>query len=127
MSPLTPVSLCVIPEAPDSSMKLVIASTFLFLFALPAVAREEHPLMHNASEALRAAQGAADPLVHLEKARRNLIAARNNKGGHRADAIKLTEEAISALQKGKRIDADKAIKEALNLIEKGVALHPRDN
>jgi hypothetical protein len=82
--------------------------------------------MHDASEALRAAQSAADPMAKLEEARRHLNQAKTNKQGYRAEALKLTNDAIAALKASNRVAANKAITEALNLIEKGVALHPRD-
>ena len=96
------------------------------LFTPSASAKEEHAAMHDASEALHAAQGSANPLEDLQKARRALEMAKANKQGHRADAIKLVDGAIAAFKAGKRVEANKLIQEASNLIEKGVALHPRD-
>ena len=97
------------------------------LMAVPLVsAKEEHPAMHDASEALHAALTSADPIEDLQKARRSLETAKANKMGQRADAIKLIDKAIATLKANDRIEADKLIKEASLLIEKGIELHPRD-
>ena len=104
----------------------VTSIALLLLLGQPLSAKEEHPAMHDASEALHAAQGSSDPIAKLEEARRHLNIAKANKQGYRIEALKLTEEAIADVKAGKRAQANKAITEALNLIEKGVALHPRD-
>src|SRR4051812_4357708 len=98
-----------------------------FMISVPSsFAKEEHPAMHEASEALHAAQTSGNPIEDLQKARRSLETARANKMGDRADAIKLIDKAIAALKSNDRIEADKLIKQAILLIEKGVELHPRD-
>jgi hypothetical protein len=90
-------------------------------------AKEDHPKLHEASEALHAAQVSANPLQDLERARLSLNEGRPNKAGDRVEAMHKVDEAIAALNAGKRVEANKAITDALNLIEKGVALRPRDN
>lgn len=103
----------------------VLAVVALSLAPASAV-REEHPHLHAASEAIRKAQGSAQPIAELRTALQRLRAARDNKGGYRAAAARRVAEAIAALEAGKRVEADKALKLALSDIEKAVALHPRD-
>lgn len=98
----------------------------LLSFGLPLFA-EDHQAMHDASDALRAAQVAADPVAKLQEAARHLRQGRPNKQGYRVAAPKHTTDAIAAIKAGKRVDANKAIQQALTEIQKAVATHPRDN
>ncbi|RKG99326.1 hypothetical protein D7V97_31840 [Corallococcus sp. CA053C] len=45
-----------------------------------------------------------DALVHLESALADLRAASSDKGGHRAKAISLTEQAIASVREGIQFD-----------------------
>src|SRR5688572_972678 len=108
---------------------LRLASVFIVvagLLGLPAGAREEHPHMHRASELIRKAQGSATPEEDLREALRRLRAAKDNKGGYRAEAVRQVGAALDFLKAGKRVEADKALKAAHSALEKGIALHPRD-
>ena len=58
---------------------------------LPGRAKADQPHMDEALEALR-------------KARRELDAASSDKGGHRARAIRLVNQAITEVEKGIRFD-----------------------
>jgi hypothetical protein len=114
-------------KSPERYLPKVVTLLGAFLLsASSSFSKEEHPAMHDASDALHAAQTSASPVEDLQKARRSLEMARPNKQGHRADAIKLVDDAIAALKAGKRAEANKLIQQASSLIEQGVALHPRD-
>ena len=103
---------------------LLIAATLLLNGRV--FAKEEHPNMHPASEAIRRAQTSVNPIVDLEKARKSLEIAKANKGGNRGDAIDLVDKAIAALKTGNKIEANKRMTEAITSIEKGIAMHPHD-
>ena len=110
-----------------SKLVISLVSTALLLsFGLPLLA-EDHQAMHDASDALRAAQVAADPVAKLQEAARHLRQGRPNKQGYRVSALKHTNDAIEAIKAGKRVDANKAIQQALSEIQKAVTIHPRDN
>ncbi len=103
---------------------LLVAATFIFDGHLSA--KEEHPNMHPASEAIRKAQTSVNPIQDLEHARKSLELAKANKGGNRSDAIELVDTAIAALKAGNKIEANRCMTEAISSIEKGVAMHPHD-
>src|SRR6476646_10178578 len=90
----------------------------LLLSSATCFSKEEHPAMHDAADALHAAQTSGKPIEDLQKARRSLETAKANKMGERVDAIKLIDKAIAALKANDRIGADQSIKEAILLIEK---------
>lgn len=72
----------------------LIASAFAVTFWLGCVSTQaglDQPKMRDAVE-------------HLQKARRSLQDATEDKGGHRAAAIRLTDEAIEQVRKGIAFD-----------------------
>ncbi len=76
--------------------------------------------MHEASNALNRAKGAANPVTELESALAQLDEALHNKKGHRTGAALIVEKAIEQFKQGDRVAGDKSITEALSEIEKGV-------
>ena len=64
---------------------LALATTVSGFFAGFAYAKQPH--MENA-------------IVHLQNAKSELLAATDNKGGHKAKAVELIEQAAAAVRKG---------------------------
>jgi len=58
---------------------------------------DSYPHMKDAIEALQSALKDKDPLADLQTAKKALHDAKANEGGHKADAIKNIDEAISLL------------------------------
>lgn len=71
----------------------VLCAVVAAMYSLPrqAFAEERHPHMQAA-------------LQHLEEAKRELQAAEHDKGGHRAKALQLTDQAINQVKAGMRYD-----------------------
>jgi hypothetical protein len=107
-----------------SPLRICLFTGFLALLAATATlsAREEHTQMHEAADALHAAQSSANPIGDLEKARRSLDFAIKNKRGNRIEAIHFIDQAIDAIKAGQRIAANKLIEQALGDIDKGIGV-----
>ncbi len=79
--------------------------------------------MHYTFASLQAAQNSAQPAEDLKKARRHLHAQRKLTG-FRADATRVINEAIAALEHGQRSEADALIKQAFVIVETGSGQRP---
>lgn len=95
----------------------------LLLLCAPLAAERVPMTMHYTFAALQAAQTSAQPAEDLKKARRHLHAQRKLTG-FRADATRVINEAIAALEQGRRTEADALIKQAFTIVETGSGQRP---
>lgn len=106
----------------DSSIGSLLVVTFAFAILLsPAHALPPQPRMAKAIEELEAAKTAANPLPHLEAARKALKNARSNKEGQRLDAIGFVNEAIAYARAQARGDMLDRIDKAIGNTKSGMA------
>ena len=77
--------------------------------------------MKAAVELLQRAQGAHEPIPLLRAARKELEEAEHDKGGFRAEAIKIIDHAIVEGEAGRPVKMEEHIAEAITAIHEGMA------
>jgi len=95
----------------------------LLLLCSPLVAERTPMTMHYTFAALLSAQTSLQPAEDLKRARRHLHAQRKVTG-FRAEATRVINEAIAALESGRRAEAGELIKQAITVVEVGSGQHP---
>jgi hypothetical protein len=104
----------------QTGMKQLLVLLMIPLVALSAKDTTPGP-MRRAIAQLEAAKTAAEPLVFLRTARKELVSAKSNKEGERKDAIAYVDEAIAYATTGDKKTMQEKITKAISNAKSGIA------
>jgi len=100
----------------------VVMTVFYFILSgFVSAETHEQPYMEVALKHLEKALNVnLGKLIHLDKARKNLVLSAWDKGGHRVKAIELIDEAKQAIHKKEISKANTLIEEAITQVKAGI-------
>lgn len=104
------------------SVSAVALAFFMAFGAFDTASAEWQPLMQKALGELQMAKSHAvgdGKVIHLNEARKALVSASKDKGGHRVAAINFIDKALINIRKGRIGVANEFIQKAINQVRQG--------